>query len=899
MWIRRFLTRDGMDLRKRLRSLPLAFSILFCVIAIGTLALDVRYRLDALQAANSDNLQWNVMQSEVEALRLQQALSEAAMAHGTDTQPEALDEVRRWFNVYYSRIAMLQGSDVHGVQLSREEYHEDMETIWRILDSTVELIDGNDTGLLAALPRITRDAALLRQASRSITLKSLAEFSARSDREREEMSSTLFRLAGVTSLLMLMLVAVAVGTARLYRTAESRAEALRLTGGRLSTIVENSADAIVVTDRMGIIQEFNPAAQTIFGLTREQALGGGALDLLFAAPRGLGQRRKLISAMQETVLAGRGPLRVEVDARRADGSSFPVEVSIAMTHPADQVLVVSFVRDISDRRRAQAELEAALDRAVAGEKAKAHFIAVMSHEMRTPLNGLLGSVALIKDTALTQEQRDLLAVMEKSGDILLGHVNSVLDISRAEAGAIKVDERPFDLEALVEEVIANQAGLAARVGTRITLSSVNGPVGVVAGDPARVRQVLLNLVGNAVKFTHEGMVTVETEALPPLDALQGKRAVEIRVIDTGTGIPEDKIDTIFEDFVTLDTRYERTTSGTGLGLGIARRLVEAMGGEIGVESELGEGSLFWLRLPLPAFTRSEGRRLRALPVPPPTDTTAEDALPAPPAVPEPPAAPPCAVLAVEDNEINRFLLRRHLEGAGHVVTEAADGEEGVRLAQATRFDVIFMDISMPRMDGVEATRRIRAFGASRGSRIVALTAHALPEELESFRLAGMNATLTKPIGRQDLLTALVGGTAPEPAPPPPPQALPATNTAAPRTDVVDRRALIDLRNQIGSLAAAGLVRRLVEDGDATLALIHSGPLAGREEAVAAGCHQLAGTGGAFGTVQLREALVMIEQRLNRGDTVGIEADLDRVTRLWAESRAILLADADTMLAESA
>jgi PAS domain S-box-containing protein len=895
--MKRFLSGSGMDVRKGLRSLPLALSILFCIIAIGTLALDVRSRLDALQAANSDNLQWNVMQSEVEALRLQQALSDATMAVGTDTQPEALDEVRRWFNVYYSRIAMLQSSDAHGVQLAKDEYKPDMETIRRILDSTVPLIDGKDIGLLAALPDIKRDAAILRQASRSITLKSLAEFSARSDRERGEISSTLFRLAGVTSLLMLMLVAVAVGTARLYRTAESRAEALRLTGGRLSTIVDNSADAIVVTDRMGVIHEFNPAAQRIFGMTRDQAIGGGALDLLFAAPRGNGQRRKLISAMEDTVLAGRGPLRVEVDARRGDGTSFPVEVSIAMTHPADQVLVVSFVRDISDRRRAQAELESALDRAVAGEKAKAHFIAVMSHEMRTPLNGLLGSMALLNETSLTAEQRDLLAVMEKSGDILLGHVNSVLDISRAEAGAIKVIEQPFDLEDLVGEVIANQTGLAAKVGTRITLNSVNGPVGLVAGDQARVRQVLLNLVGNAVKFTHDGLITVETEALPPLDALQGKRAVEIRVIDTGTGIPEDKIDTIFEDFVTLDTRYERTTSGTGLGLGIARRLVEAMGGEIGVESEHGEGSLFWLRLPLPAFTRSEGRRLRSLPVTNTSDAMAEGDLPPPPSAVEPPASPPCNVLAVEDNEINRFLLRRHLEGAGHAVTEAADGEEGVRLAAATRYDVIFMDISMPRLDGVEATRRIRAAGESRKSWIVALTAHALPEELERFRQAGMDMTLTKPIGRQELLTALARLNAGEPATPtsaPPIQLAQVTEGR-----VVDRRALADLRKQIGAMAAAGLVRRLVEDGDNTLALIHAAPLKGREAEVAASCHQLAGTGGAFGTVQLREALVTVEHRLNRHDLDGIEADVDRLDRLWAVSRDILLADAEVMLAETA
>ena len=877
---------------------PIALAIVVCVVSIVMLVSDVRNRLGALEAANSDNLQWNVMQTEVEALRLQQAVEAAILSRGTQdaADPATLDEVRRWFNVYFSRIAMLQSSDIHGDQLKKPEYQEDVKTIRRILDTSVPLIDGGDATLASDLPRLKADAETLRQASRSITLKSLAEFSARSDGERAEISATLLRLAAVTTLLMLLLVTFSVGTARLYRTAALRAEALRETGGRLSTIVANSADAIVVTDRTGIIQEFNPAAQSIFGLSRETALGLHALEHLFAAPRGNGQRRMLIAALEETALAGRGSLRIEVDGRRADGSAFPAEVSIAVTQPDDPRLIVAFVRDISDRRRAQAELEEALDRALAGEKAKARFIAVMSHEMRTPLNGLLGSLTLLADGTLTPDQRDLVQAMENSGKILLGHVNSVLDISRAEAGAMKGATQSFDLEGLIQEVIANQAGLAAASGTGIALSSVNGPVGMVAGDPQRLRQVLLNLVGNAVKFTRDGQITVETEALPPVEALQGKRAVEIRVIDTGIGIREDQIDTIFEDFVTLDTRYERATSGTGLGLGIARRLVEAMGGEIGVESEEGEGSLFWLRLPLPAATQPTLAAQREMSAAsPPITGTEEDVVPvpSPPVPPAAPALPPSQVLVVEDNEINRFLLRRYLEGSGHTVTEAVDGEEGVALATDRAFDVILMDISMPRMDGVEATRRIRAAGASRHARILALTAHALPEELAQFRAAGADATLPKPIGRLDLLAALAGDAATTA-----PQVDAAPVATAPEGGVVDRRALCDLRQQIGAMAAAGLVKRLIADGDATLDLIRAAPVAGREAEIAAQCHQLAGTGGAFGTVRLRETLVTLQQRLDRGDLTGLERDLARLERLWAETRTILVQDAEQMVAEA-
>lgn len=896
-WIRPPEWFDRPQKSRLLRRGPIALAIVFCIVSIAMLVSDVRIRLAALEAANSDNLQWNVMQTEVEALRLQQAVAAALSADGTVTLPDpaALGDVRRWFNVYYSRISMLQSSDVHGDQLRRPEYQGDVQAIRQILDSTVPVIDGGDASLAAALPRLQVDAAALRAASRSMTLKSLAEFSARSDAERAQISATLLRLAAVTTLLMLMLVTFSVGMARLYRTAALQADALRVTGGRLSTIVDNSADAIVVTDRAGVIQEFNPAAQSIFGLSRETALGLHALEHFFAAPHGDGQRRMLIAALEETALAGRGPLRIEVDGRRADGSAFPAEVSIAVTQPDDPRLIVAFVRDISDRRRAQVELEEALDRALAGEKTKARFIAVMSHEMRTPLNGLLGSLNLLADGQLTADQRELLNAMENSGKILLGHVNSVLDISRAEAGAMKVAAQSFDLEGLIAEVIANQAGLAAAAGTTITLTSLNGPVGVVSGDPQRLRQVLLNLVGNAVKFTRDGQITVESEALPPVESLQGKRAVEIRVIDTGIGIRDDQIDTIFEDFVTLDTRYERITSGTGLGLGIARRLVEAMGGEIGVESEEGEGSLFWLRLPLPAATQpvvgtERGRVAAPILMTPDDDEIAT----APPTLPAPAAQvlPPSQVLVVEDNEINRFLLRRYLEGSGHYVTEAADGEEGVALATERAFDIILMDISMPRMDGVEATRRIRAAGASRQARILALTAHALPEELAQFRAAGTDATLTKPIGRQDLLAALAVdpvALAPSPGAMIPPD---------PEGGVVDRRALCDLRQQIGAMAAAGLVKRLISDGDATLALIRAAPLQGREALIAAECHQLAGTGGTFGTVGLRDALVNLQNRLKRQELVGVELDLARLDRLWSETRAILLHDAEQMVAEA-
>lgn len=852
---------------KMLRSARLAGGVVligFCLVAIVMLALDVRDRLAALEKANSDNTQWVMMQAEVEVLRLQVAVEHGLGSTAMSEKIASLDEVRRWFNVLYSRVSMLEESVVYRPLLDSPDYSRDHELLRGFLDSTVPLIDGPDSELLAALPGLAKVLPDIRQGARSMTLNSLSDFAAQSDVQRLSISQTLVRLAVLTGTLVMILAALAIGMSRLYRISEGRAERLLQTGGRLSTIVANSADGIVVTDGDGVIEEFNPAAQAIFGLDRDRAVGRNALATLFAQTGEGAEQEALVEALAHATKSGTGPLRIEVDGQRQDGSTFPAEVSIATTQHGGKALIVAFVRDISERRKAQEQIEAALERAVAGEKAKAEFLAVMSHEMRTPLNGLLGSMVLMGDTALDDGQRNLLEVMRTSGDILLGHVNSVLDISRAEAGVIQIVETGFDADRLVADAVANQAGLAAAGGNRIEIVNLSGPIGFVRGDHGRVRQILLNLIGNAVKFTKDGTITVETERLPGPTGEPDAPEVEFRVIDTGIGISEENLDRIFEDFVTLDASYGRTTNGTGLGLGIARRLAEAMGGEIGAESVEGEGSLFWLRLPLEPDETGLAELASA-------QAAAEG-----PAQPDNarkvPAGKPLSILVVEDNEINRFLLHRYLEGAGHRVAEAVDGIEGVARASAERFDVILMDISMPRMDGIEAARRIRAGGASQTSRMLALTAHALPEEQEKFRNAGMEACLTKPIERDELLLALAG-------------TIPA-GSAAPVADLplVDQRSIDDLVGQIGAATAAHLLRRLIEEGDEKVGIAPGLLAKGEATELGRQCHQLAGTCGTFGTRRLRVTLADIETAVARGNTAALETLVASLPDLWRDTR---------------
>ncbi|NBE07833.1 hybrid sensor histidine kinase/response regulator [Paragemmobacter ruber] len=863
---------------------------LACLVIIGLLAHEVRAKLAALQRASSDNAQWVMMQTEVEVLRLQAAVH---LARENPTSP-ALDEVRRWFNIVYSRISMLEQSAIYAPLMTQPAYQADHARLRGFVDSRVATIDGPDTRLATELAAMERDLPEIRGIARQMTLNALADFSAQSDQNRASISVILLRLAFVSFVLLLIVAGVAAVLALQIRRSEAQKRALADTGAWLSTIVDTSADGIVATDLDGVIRAFNPAAEAIFGLSASAVQGKNALDALLVEDASGGPQRDALRAALRNPDPAAAPLRIEVDARHGTRGSFPAEVSIARSRIAEAGLIVAFVRDISDRRAADAALTRARDSARAGERAKAEFLAVMSHEMRTPLTGLMGSMELLRRSIDNPDQQELLSVMETSGQILLDHVNSVLDVSRAEAGSIAVDRSTFDLDRLLDDVVANQAGLAAAAGNHLTHASLTGRFGLVTGDRGRLQQILLNLIGNAVKFTHGGEIRIEAERLGGTRDL-----VEIRVTDTGIGIPETDQDRIFDDFVTLDASYGRSAGGTGLGLGIARRLARAMDGTIGVESVEGEGSLFWLRLPLPA---AGAEKLLPGPVQRPPTATAPAPVPtqAPPAAPfagsraEPGMGPPQSVLLVEDNAINRFLLRRFLESGGHRVTEACDGVDGVERATEMRFDVILMDISMPRLDGVAATETIRSGnGPSAQSRILALTAHALPQELARFRAAGMEATLTKPITRTALLAA-VAGTLPDTAPP----AAPLNGDTA----IMDDESLADLGTQLGPATAHRLIARLIDEADAIVAQLSRLDPAADAGQIAKLCHTLAGSSGTFGTRGLRVALQSVQTALKlQLDGQGADAEtperraalravLAAIPPAWAACRARLVAE---------
>ena len=847
------LTESG----DRVRALPRALltmvllALLLSVIAIVFLATNVQRQVDALAVANSDTTQWTLVQTEVEVMALQAAVHQALLSPAPD-----LAEIRRRYDVLFSRVRLIAESRQFADLRGTAEAAEALATLDRFLARHTTVIDAPDPELIAALPGIAGELAPLRATARSFSLLGVQFYSADSDRKRETVAATLASIGYLTLALVLALLAGIGILMSMYRRSIRSERAAAEARNRLQAVISTSLDGIIAADRTGRVIEYNGAAERIFGYGRDEAIGRDMADLIIPDPLRAAQDAGMqrYRATESREILGQGLVRME--ARRRDGSVFPVELSLSAAAFDRTEIFVSVLRDISQRVGAEQELILARDRAVAGERAKTEVLAVMSHEMRTPLNGILGTIELMQDTRLTARQSRFVAAMKTSADLLLQHVNGVLGMSRADAGQLDLLADDVDPAVLVQELVESQRHAIEANGNRLRCDTAAAPERMRV-DPLRLRQVILNLVGNANKFTRSGEILVEC------DTVAGGREVEFRVIDTGIGIAEADLDRIFEEFQVLDTSYSRQAEGTGLGLAISRRLVWAMGGEIGVESEPGEGSLFWVRLPVGAPLRLD-------------EDQGASAVPAVQTGPAP-APMPLRVLLVEDNQINRLVAREMLHAAGHQVIEAPDGAEGLRLAGQEVFDAILMDISMPGLDGVAATRQIRDHeGPNRMIPIIALTAHALPEDGERFRAAGISDTLVKPLTSTALHRALEG-----------------TKGQAHVTlsaEVPISASFAQLTDQLGAERAASLLRSFRAEVQAFVRHAvdpawDNEPFLRRAEAA----HKLAGSAAVMGAGRLHRALQALETVYRQKDSTAASDRLAALLALWERTQADLRA----------
>lgn len=640
---------------------------------------------------------------------------------------------------------------------------------------------------------------------------------------------------------------------------------------RLATLIESMQAGVLVEDEQRRIVLVNRRFCSLFGIPADPELLSGAdcsesaeqSKHLFCDP-------DLFVARVDQLLADRAIVSGEAlelrDGRTFERDYVPIYV--------DQVYRGHLwqYRDVSDRRQVEAALAQARDAALESARLKSEFIATVSHEIRTPLNGVIGMSELLLNMSLSDSQHELAQIINDSSNTLLFMINDLLDFSKIEAGKLELVEETLDLHALLQGV-ANMTRISLREKP-VTLSvSVDpGLPSALLGDAGRLQQVLLNLVGNAIKFTSRGEIIIRARAA----AIEGGHVcVYVSVADTGIGISAENQRQIFQPFVQADGSITREYGGTGLGLAISKRLIELMHGEIGCESSEGVGSTFWFTAQL---------ALAAPVAQPPQASSAQVAQDARPIA-------RANLLVVEDNPVNQQLAVRQLERLGYTARVAANGREAVEIIEsgAAKYDCILMDHHMPEMDGLAATAAIRAIERGRGGHIpiIAMTASALPAERDASMRAGMDDFLSKPVRQADLRATLDRWLVPpEPAPPP----------------LDQRHAHVDLDQQmIQELRMldtfepgmfAGLVRVFAGEFHDQMQRIESALAIGDPHPIAQAAHRLRGASSNLGAAQFGEICLALERAARQIDLTQAQALLAQLRPVAAASLAALCAAAE-------
>ncbi len=516
------------------------------------------------------------------------------------------------------------------------------------------------------------------------------------------------------------------------RRAAAAEEEARESAARTLLIINTALDAVIGMDAVGRITEWNPQAEAVFGWTRVETIGRSLAETIIPPP----YREAHTRGLKHFIATGQGPVlnkRIEVTALHRDGHEFPIELSISPLPSGETVTFSAFVRDITERKRAEADLQKAKEAAEAANVAKSEFLASMSHEIRTPMNAIVGMADLLWETPLTQEQKEYVQIFRRAGGTLLTLINDILDLSKVESGHMELEEVDFDLHDVVEKAMEVVAIRAHEKGLEVTSHIMPDVPLDVVGDPTRLRQVLLNLLGNAIKFTEHGEVVLRVQREP---GAKEPSLFRFSVSDTGIGIPPDKLEAIFERFTQVDSSTTRRYGGTGLGLTISKRLVELMGGRILVESRVGQGTTFSFTLRAGVWKGPKRRVARHL-----VDMHNLN------------------VLVVDDNDTNRLILHEMLAGWKARVTEAAGGEEALaRLRRAQEagdpYRLVLLDCRMPDMDGFQVAEAMKRQQELASVTVMMLTSDGRGGDMARAKELGLAAYMVKPVKRAELLNAI-------------------------------------------------------------------------------------------------------------------------------------------------